>query len=360
MLIKISNIINYFFLRVFLFTHKTKNSNGNNLLLIETGGVGDIVISSIVLQDNTFYNKFNKVFFLVKDEFSDLFSDYLGSIKILSVNENKFKYNLFYRLAFIYKLRQLKLHTSVNITSARLMWNETISLCNGATNKITFENDWKHFIKLFQKNIDALYSNRLITPDINEYNKIKYLLERVFLKTPKEGFFLSSGRRNKISYDIVISPFASEIIKTWDLSKFRIVIEMLSKSYRILLVGDNKQEKELKKISLNLVNVKISAGEINLNELYSIIANSKLYIGLDSGITHLALMSSTQVIALIGGGSYRRYLPKADDYKTIYLAKSMDCFGCEWKCSKEENYCLSDISSKEVLLKVDEFLNSNN
>jgi ADP-heptose:LPS heptosyltransferase len=119
------------------------------------------------------------------------------------------------------------------------------------------------------------------------------------------------------------------------------------------LLGSKIQEKGLIEIKNKYENIEIAAGSIVLKNLYSYLLKTKLFIGLDSGISHMALKAGAKSIILVGGGTYGMYFPKLNDKKTVYLSKELSCFQCNWNCIYDRNLCLSDISVEEVMKHIE-------
>lgn len=353
----ILNYLNYLFLRICLIVKVKQRVTGKNLLIIETGGIGDLVVSSEILKNDYIFKDFDKVYFILRNEFRELFFDYSGNVKFININLNKFKYNLFYRLFFLNEIKKNKIESVFNITSARLIWNDIIALCSGAKKTYCFSSDWVHLPKLYGKKIDGLYSNIIRATQVNEYKKMDYLISNYFFNQPTNNIIFTY-KVNVVNnnFHIIIAPFASSFSKIWKVQKFISLLNILSNEYRILVIGSSKDKNKMDVFRNISSNISFSSGDIKLNELYTAISNANVFIGLDSGITHLALMTHTQAIAIIGGGSYGRYFPKPNDGKTIYLAEKIECFGCEWECVKNNTECIDGIEVEEVYHYVVNFL----
>ena len=61
------------FLRIILPRYK---NDLPSLLIINTGFIGDLIISSLLCENEHLLSRFYKIIFVLKDEFSELFSDY--------------------------------------------------------------------------------------------------------------------------------------------------------------------------------------------------------------------------------------------------------------------------------------------
>jgi len=121
---------------------------------------------------------------------------------------------------------------------------------------------------------------------------------------------------------IGIAPFAAFKGKAYPLSKMQIVIETLSKDYKVLLFGAQGNEAtQLEGIAQNFNNVISLAGQLSLNEELDIISNLKLMISMDSGNAHLAAMQGVKALTVWGvTHPYAGFYPFNQDEKHAVLA----------------------------------------
>jgi heptosyltransferase III len=96
-----------------------------------------------------------------------------------------------------------------------------------------------------------------------------------------------------------------------------------------------------------------------LSDLVTLLGQSTLFIGNDSGITHLAAASGCAVIAIFGPSDPVVWAPRGEKLISV-VYKELSCSPCHLlhlsptdSCSFE---CLNQISSNEIVLLVDEHL----
>jgi len=346
LLIQLFNFINYFLLNFFSF----KGGKSNNLMFIQTGGIGDLVIFSKLVEVLKYLENY-EVYFLIREEFSDLFEEYRIKKKIIPLKINKFRYNIFYRYYFIQYLKSLKIYEVYNLTSARTAWNDCLALCIGANKTICNYNNWNTVYPSYKNSMHKKYDIILNKDIFNEYNRIdeviKFLQKAYNLNKIYNDNTESTVERKNDFFDLVIAPFSSENNRNWDIINFIKIVKKFESIYKILIVISPSQEIEAKKHFIKF-SVSFSTDLYDLTELKTVIANSKLFIGLDSGITHIALTTNIKIIAIIGGGNYGRYLPKPNDFQTKYLFHQLDCFGCEWQCILKEKKCITKVTVERI------------
>jgi len=87
-----------------------------------------------------------------------------------------------------------------------------------------------------------------------------------------------------------------------------------------------------------------------------VINSSILFIGNDSGLTHLAKALGKKFIGFIGGYHFGVFFPYLVCNTDNYIYREIDCFGCERNCIFENPECVNDIDSDFIINKIEEIL----
>lgn len=121
---------------------------------------------------------------------------------------------------------------------------------------------------------------------------------------------------------IGIAPFAAFKGKAYPLDQMEIVIENLSKHYKVILLGAKGQEaSQLETIADKYKNVINLAGQLSLNDELDVISNMELMISMDSGNGHLAAMQGVKVLTIWGvTHPYAGFYPFHQDESNAVLA----------------------------------------
>ncbi len=357
------NIYVYFTFKILsLLFHKNNSKHRNSFLIINTGFLGDVIITSLFMENEEKFEHYSKIYYLFINQHKELFKEYSGKGCILYLNLKRYRYDIFYKIIMIIKLRKLSLKYAINVSAARGFTNDSLTLFSGALEKY-YINDINFYLsEKTNKYIVDYYTNRLFTDIENEYEKHKLLINWL-TNSDKEIQFFNKGVFNTygISIDktnekkiISIAPLTRNCDKNWCMRNFKELIKILSENFFIYLIGSRKQKNQLDFLKDNNANVINLAGKFKLYQLPSILKKSSLFIGNDSGLTHLAAKLNIPAIAIIGGGSYGRFFPiPFNDLDIKYTFYFMDCFGCDWKCKYKEKYCLTKISVEDILKNVD-------
>lgn len=163
--------------------------------------------------------------------------------------------------------------------------------------------------------------------------------------------------------------------KQWHLQGWRDVIAYLQQQQLEVILTGSPQTDELafiqefiRSIELPIINL---AGRLSLAELSLLIQKARVFIGPDTGITHLAAATGTATIALFGPTNPTQWAPWPKDYqascnpfhargtqqvKNVWLlqdSNSKSCIPCQLEgCEKHRlshSACLDDLPSTEVI-----------
>ena len=339
-----------------IFENKNSKEYSNNILFINTGQIGDLMVSSLLMENEDKLPQEYNYNFVFKDNFEKLFSDYKGKFNLIPYNYFQYKYNPFYKISFLNRLKNLKSLRCYNLTAARGILVDEMALLSGSKEIFCTDNSWKYLKKLFGKRMDAFYSKVLFKNTSNEYEKHLKLLNKNFdvfkadLRIENKFTFIKNpGLTSKLptSY-LTFAPFSSIVEKSWPLKKFRELAEKLSE-HDLILLGSKSQFRLCEREMSGLSNVENCCGKYKLNEVASIIYDSKFHIGNDSGLTHVALKLGVPFASIIGGYNFNKFFPfEYDGMNGKYFFVQLDCFGCEWNCIYNRAKCLTDVEVDEV------------
>lgn len=126
-------------------------------------------------------------------------------------------------------------------------------------------------------------------PNINfTYGELKFA----------EGFFKKNGLTENV---LAIHPGSGSEKKNWMIERFAEIVNILSeRGIKIILISGPADEKQ-KESFLDLVNYNpVIAENLPLMKLSAVLKRCKLYIGNDSGITHLSALTGVNTFAIYG------------------------------------------------------------
>ncbi|MBI1884390.1 MAG: lipopolysaccharide heptosyltransferase II [Chlamydiae bacterium] len=172
------------------------------------------------------------------------------------------------------------------------------------------------------------------------------------------SLFLSKKGIREGDLKIVMNPAGNWAPKRWSPSLYGRLARLMMESWnaRVILIGTVKDEKifqEMRKeAGPSLISV---VGDTNLREMAALLKASDLYVGNDSGPTHLAHAMKVPLIALFGPQDPKITGPYGEGRaKVIFRNK-----GCQVPCYRPEcetNRCIDEITVEEVFQAAAEIL----
>lgn len=161
--------------------------------------------------------------------------------------------------------------------------------------------------------------------------------------------FCESKCFNNNQINVIIHPYAGYSSKNWLDERYIELINILESEFkaRIIIIGSKTDEEKagrLIKGSLSAVN---ACGLISIDGLGELINRSSLFIGVDSGPSHIAATTDTPSVILYSGTNIaEQWSPRRENIKAIQ--KDIPCKGCG-KEDCEANICMDLISVDDVM-----------
>jgi heptosyltransferase-3 len=171
-------------------------------------------------------------------------------------------------------------------------------------------NWWKKKISIHNVEVDYFHQHviteklRLLEPFVTEGE----LFSHPISVGPPKPVNLPSEIQSKLSESfVVIHPTPLTAYKRWPLTNWVKLIESLSENHQIVLSGAPiPQDRELNQAIIDLLsesakkNVLNLDGRLKLDQLGTLLRQAKLYIGVDTSVTHLAAACDVPTITLFG------------------------------------------------------------
>lgn len=134
-----------------------------------------------------------------------------------------------------------------------------------------------------------------------------------------------------------------------------LVKRLLEKNYQVILIGSSAS-RELSHQLQAAFDGRVSdfSGQLSLAETAGFIAMASVYLGNDSGLTHLANLLGTPVVGLYGPTD--PHLSGPSQPPAVAIKKSVPCAPCSYKVCPYDHRCLKTIEVDEVLEILSSFL----
>lgn len=368
------NLIAFGLFKILHFFFKRNDQNQNNILLIHTAGLGDLIYSYKIICNLEEIRKYN-FFIIVRNEHKGLFDDYEGKFKFIFLDYDKYRFNIIYRLNFIKEIRTHSFTKTFQLNHNRRIVDDDLAIHSGANQIIAFNKVEEKFPKLFRNRVDSYYDSIIFDIPLDIENKIDFFLREVFKINHllKNNIPLNEQEKIKsvhLKVDniikeeyIVINPISTSKIRDWEFNQLNEILRCLLEKFdfKILFIGDKKEFDVLDQYSINRNRIKNIAGSTDILESFCIVKYCKLFIGVDSGFSHVAIYYDVPRILKVGGGPFGLMFSKESYSETSEKEKllfyPLECFGCNWYCNYKEPYCLTKIETPTIIQAIEKMLN---
>jgi ADP-heptose:LPS heptosyltransferase len=313
---------------------KLLTASKRNIAIFFTGGLGDTILYIPLIKELK-----KKNFSVTGIFFSNFKSDCLFDASLID-SKVYIKNNL---SLLIYSIKRFKYFANIYISHLSKGNSLLIAahICSERVSSTDFSSETKrqkrykkivnHFTDA-EQNLNLLYSTS--NASINTINSF-WLPKPILSKKNVVNFM---GAVHSAYYIIQISSGNNTTpFKNWPLKNWISLVTMLCKTYsntQFVLVGDaNEIEYSYEFENLHLNNCKILIGKTSIEEVFSITAFSNGYMGLDSGIMHLAVALQKKTISIFGASNEKLYgYSFIDETNHKIIKATVACRPCSsWK-----------------------------
>ncbi len=313
--------------------------------------MGDVIHALPVLATLRKHYPKAEITWIVKNKFSDLLAGNPDLIEIISFDNNSF-------FQLIKILRKKKFDIALDLQG--LFRSGILAYLSKASHRIGFS-------KINSRELSYMFYNHKVTPPqkaVHVVDKNLSLLEplgiseyiydfKIHISVQDlrfaKDFFASEKlvpERDKI---IMLNPGAGWPTKRWPAENFPRLADKLTK-YRNanakVIMSWGPQEKKLIENIRSKTNNRITImPQSTIKQLGAIIKSCDLFVGSDTGPTHLAAALEVPVVGLYGPSDPERNGPYGT--KNIIIQKDIPCVSC-WKRECDTIDCMKNISVDEV------------
>lgn len=153
---------------------------------------------------------------------------------------------------------------------------------------------------------------------------------------------------------IGLFPGATSELRRWPAMNYGNLAKMMGEGCHYVIFG-SKAEQELAAQLQRYIEqagddfyVINLAGKTTLRELIKNISLCDLLVSMDSSGLHIAIAAGIPTVGIVGGGHYGRFVPWGNDDRNVFLIKSLDCYHCNWLCTRDFPECVHGVCPHEV------------
>jgi ADP-heptose:LPS heptosyltransferase len=151
---------------------------------------------------------------------------------------------------------------------------------------------------------------------------------------------------------LVLAPGSGAREKNWSAGSFQIVADWWRERVGgavVIVAGPVEEERgDFEPLCRNCVIVR----QLDLAQLAALLARSTVYLGNDSGVTHLAATLRVRTIALYGPTDPLQWAPRGE--KVTVISRGVECSPCPVEVMKSclHRKCLTTLEAAEVIRKL--------
>lgn len=341
------------------------NSSLMRILVLRFSSIGDIIQTTSVLNTLRKYYPDISIDYMTLSKYAPLLFNHSSIDKLHSVDSN----NSFKSIKKINKIINqrnfdiiLDLHNSARSKLIRAITNQIQSLNVVKPRAKRFSLFLNHHNKFPSNFSQKTWLHKPIEKLLPE----KYKISKISLSISEEERTTSKILLNNYGLDnnnyFVVIPGAAWHQKQWGVDKYISFIYQCAIKYDLtpVLLGSNKDNicNEINQgLTIKSINL---CGKTDLRQSMAIISQSKICVGSDTGFIYASEALGVHTIAILGPTSMETGAGVFSKNTLNIEDKSLWCRPCSqngsFPCYRGKQYCMENISSKDVLENVEKIL----
>ena len=342
-----------------------------NILLIQLGDIGDVVLSFPCVR--ALRENFSQatVIVAVMEKAGELIEDCPWASGVIAINKNKRRWDreITYQKDFFLGLRRYNFDLAIDLRTGQR--GATLAFLSGARQRIGF---YAYDGKLWRNRV---FTNLALLKGKPGQHMVEYYLKlltvynikteniRPEINVPGEKQQAASAlfRQEKIPSDmpvIAIQPFSLWQYKEWETDKYIRLINWIGAEYKmpVIITGSPDERKRAEKIIKDCKQRVFNlAGKTSIGIFAAVLKTSVLFIGGDSSGMHIAAAVGTPTVSIFGPASSVAWAPRGKGHRVVY--KDLTCLPCNQKGCQGSGIsrCLEELTVDEVIPAVKDQIN---
>ena len=274
------------------------------ILVISSNLIGDTILSTGVIKHFTNNNPDAKFTFVIGPSAKPIFKNFKSVEKIITVSKKKYN----------------------------MHWLEIIYNCYGKKWDIIIDFRSSLLSYLLKHNKKFIFKKKTNINQIQQLsNYFKFDCSELFIETNREEEEIATKEISNDFKYFVIFPGGNWTPKIWNIKNYNsLLVKILSQNKKIkfIIVGSQLEEKVyLNEITKNIdSNYIINLFGASLTQTAAFMKKSKLFIGNDSGLSHLASATKLKSIVLFGPTNDKIYGPHMVDSQVVRTNETYEYF----------------------------------
>ncbi|MCX6167956.1 MAG: glycosyltransferase family 9 protein [Ignavibacteriales bacterium] len=330
------------------------------ILIIKLRGIGDVVLSTIVIDNLRKDFPKAQIDYLVESPSQPGLSGLKEIKQVLIFDRN----NFWNKVSMVLQIRKNKYDLILDLFSNPS--TALVTFFSGAKYRVGFPYRGRRYAyNLYGPAERGKYHSALLHLETlkmiglnSSYKQLYYYISPAALRVA-EKYLRDSFIEN--NFVVGICPTGGWESKKCDPSKFAEIAKAVIKKYnaKIFILWGKSDQEDAFKIQSLIGDKSIIAPETTIQELAALIARCKILIANDSGPMHIATSVGTPVLGLFGPTSPHMQGPFGEMHEWVRLDE-LDCIECNLLVCPKQHECFRDLPLEKVLDKVDYLISKNN
>jgi len=350
--------------------------NPHKILIIQLGGIGDVVMSTPTIEALRKHYKNAYIALLVISRASSLIEGLPYIDELFAIDTQLISLRKLFNGLYLFKtIRLIKILRSRHfdmVINLKRIWTwigafKTIIFIKlvGAKYSVGKYTSKSFFYSMKVKEPKGEIKH-MVEENLDIARALGCEIKKVKLSLPisdkERKFILDFMRKKGLSKNdklIGFNPGAFRPARRWPMFRWSALADRLIEEYRckIVIAGDKSDVKVIEEIK-NAVYKKesiITITEFTLKQYAALMERFILFITNDTGPMHMATAVGIPVVALFGSGEEEMFYPYPRNSKHIVIRKKVPCAPCyKFKC--KNNICMQLITVREVMWQVKKIL----
>ena len=348
---------------MFLKKNNINQKDTRNILLIQLGDIGDVVLSLPCIRALRENFRQADVIVAVREKAKELIEDCSWATGVIAIDKNRrsFIQEIIYQKKFFLKLRKYDFDLVIDLRTGTR--GAILAMLSGAPQRIGFYSQdgkfWRNrlFTHIYSpqtepgQHVADRYLDLLIAHNIKTDNcrpEIDVPLEK---QQNADVLFT----KENIPFDrpvVAVQPFSLWRYKEWGIDKYIQLIKRLISEFKVsVIITGSPDEREradeiIKQCRRNTYNL---AGETSLGTLAAVLKVCSLFIGVDSAGIHIAAAVGIPTVSIFGASSSADWAPRGKQHLVVH--KVLSCVPCDLKGCQGSGIsrCLEELTVDEVM-----------
>jgi lipopolysaccharide heptosyltransferase III len=349
---------------MFLKKNNINPKDTHNILLIQLGDIGDVVLSLPCIRALRENFRQADVIVAVREKAKELIEDCSWATGVIAIDKNRrsFIQEIIYQKKFILILRKYNFDLVIDLRTGTR--GAILAMLSGARQRVGFYSQdgklWRNrlFTHLYSPEIKPkdYVADRYLSLLIAHNIKTDNCRPEIDIPNEKLQKVAALFKKENIPLDhpvIAIQPFSLWKYKEWGMEKYAVLVRRICSEYGfpVIITGSLEEREKAHEIKkTGGPNVYNFAGKTSIGMFSAILKSCKLFIGGDSAGIHVAAAVGTPTVSIFGPASLFAWAPRGKQHAIVYN-ETLSCVPCDLKGCEGRGIsrCLDELTVDDVM-----------